>query len=131
MLLNCGVGEDSLESLGLQGDPTCQPERKSVLNTHRKDWCWSRNFHNLATWSEELTHWKRPWSWERLKAGGERDRGWDGWMASLTQRTWVWASSRSWWRTREAWHAVVHGVAESDTTECSNLKHCFKAFKIL
>ena len=50
----------------------------------------------LATWCEGLTHLKRPWSWERLKAGGEGDdRGWDGWMASLTQRTWVWASSRS------------------------------------
>ena len=48
---------------------------------------------SLATWCEELTHWKRPWWWERLKVGGEGDnRGWDGWMASLTQWTWVW-----WW----------------------------------
>ena len=40
------------------------------------------------------------WCWERLKAGGEVDtRGWDGWMASLTRWTWVWASSESWWRT--------------------------------
>ena len=47
-----------------------------------------------------LTHWKRPWCWEILKAGGEGDdRGWDGWMASLTPWTWVWASSRSWWWT--------------------------------
>ena len=44
--------------------------------------------------------WKRPWCWERLKAGGEGgDRGWDGWMASPTRWTWVWASSRSWWWT--------------------------------
>ena len=51
-------------------------------------------------WCEEPTHWKRPWCWERLKAGGERDdRGWHGWMASLTQWTWVWGSSRSWWWT--------------------------------
>ena len=51
----------------------------------------------LATWCKELTHWKRPWCWEGLKAGGEGDnREWDGWMASLTQRTWVWASSRRW-----------------------------------
>ena len=43
------------------------------------------------------THWKRSWCWERLKMGGEGDgRGWDGWMASLTQWTWVWASSSSW-----------------------------------
>ena len=41
--------------------------------------------------------WKKPWCWERLKAGGEgSDRGWDGWMASLTQWTWVWVSSGSW-----------------------------------
>ena len=41
---------------------------------------------------------KRPWCWEWLKAGEEGDdRGWDGWMASLTQWTWVWVSSRSWW----------------------------------
>ena len=55
-----------------------------------------------ATWYEELTHWKRPWCWERLKAGGEGDnRGWDGWMASLTRWTWVWASSERWWWTRK------------------------------
>ena len=54
----------------------------------------------LATWYEELTHWKRPWCWARLKAGGEGDhRGWDGWMASLTQWTGVWVSSGSWWWT--------------------------------
>ena len=48
----------------------------------------------LATWCEELTHWKRSWCWESLKIGGEGDnRGWDGWMASLIWWTWVWASS--------------------------------------
>ena len=53
----------------------------------------SDNPNILATWCEELTHGKRPWCWERLKAGGEGgDRGWDGWMASLTWWTWVWAS---------------------------------------
>ena len=67
---------------------------------HWKDWCWSWNSNTLATWYEELTHWKRPWWWERLKAGGEGDdRGWDGWMASLTRWTWVWASFGSWWWT--------------------------------
>ena len=49
---------------------------------------------------EVLTHWKRPWCWEGLGAGGEGDdRGWDGWMASLTRWTWVWINSRSWWWT--------------------------------
>ena len=70
------------------------------LNIPWKDWCWSWNSNTLATWCEELTHWKRPWCWKRLKAGGEGDeRGWDVWMASPTQWTWVWASLRSWWWT--------------------------------
>jgi len=100
MLLNCVVGEDSWESLGLQGDPTSPFWRRSVLNIHWKDWCWSWNSITLATWYEELTYLKRSWCWERLKVGGEGDNsGWDGWMASLTQWTWVWASSRSWWWT--------------------------------
>ena len=59
-----------------------------------KDWCWSWNSNILATWCQELTPLKRPWCWERLKAGREGDnRGWDGWMASLTQWIWVWVSS--------------------------------------
>ena len=53
----------------------------------------------FGTSCEELTHWKRPWCWERLGAGGEGDRGWDGWMASPTQWTWVWVNSGSWWWT--------------------------------
>ena len=54
----------------------------------------------LTSWCRELTHLKRPWCWERLRAGGEGDdRGWDGWMASLTQWTWVWLGSGSWWWT--------------------------------
>ena len=90
ILLNCGVGEDSWESLGLQGDLTSQSWKKSVLNIHFKDWCWSWNSNTLATWCKELTHLKRPWCWERLKAEGEgHDRRWDGWIASLTQWTWV------------------------------------------
>ena len=53
------------------------------------------NSKTLAMWCEELTHWKRSWCWENLMAGGEGDdRGWDEWMASLTQWTWVWANSR-------------------------------------
>ena len=101
MLLNCGDREDSWESLGLQGDPTSPSWRKSVLGVHWKDWCWSWSSNILATWCEELTHLKRPWCWERLKAGGEEDdRGWGGWMASLTQWTWAWVNSRSWWWTR-------------------------------
>ena len=62
----------------------------------------AQTLNTLATWCEELTHWKRPWCWERLKVGGEGDnRGWAGWMASPTWRTWVWASFGSWWWTGE------------------------------
>ena len=54
----------------------------------------------LATWCEELTQFRSPWFCERLRAGGEGDkRGWDGWMASPTQWTWVWVDSGSWWWT--------------------------------
>ena len=72
----------------------------SVLGVHWKDWCWSWNSSTLATWYEGLTHLRRPWCWERLRAGGEGDnRGWDGWMAPPTQWTWVWVNSGSWWWT--------------------------------
>ena len=72
-------------------------QRRSVLGVHWKEWCWSWNSNTLATWCEELTQWKRPRCWERLRAGGEGDdRGWDGWMTSLTRWTWVWVDSGSW-----------------------------------
>ena len=113
-----GVWEDSWESLGLQGDPTSPFWRRSVLNVHWKDWCWSWNSNTLVTWCEELTHLKRSWCWERLRVGGEGDgRGWDGWMASLTQRTSVWVDSGCWW-----WQGGLDcysswGHKESDMTE--------------
>ena len=68
------------------------PEYSLMIFIH--DWCWSSK--TLATWCEDLTHWKRPWCWKRLKeAGGEGDdRGWDGWRASPTQWTRVWENSR-------------------------------------
>ena len=54
----------------------------------------------LRTWCKKLIHWKRPWCWERLRAGGEGDdRGWDGWMGSPMRWTQVWVSSGSWWCT--------------------------------
>ena len=85
------VLEKSLESpLDCKEIQPVHPKGKSVPNIHWKDWCWSWSLNTLATWCEELTHLKRPCCWERLKAGGEGDdRGWDGWMASPTQWTWV------------------------------------------
>ena len=83
---------------------------KEIQPVHLKgDWSWvligrtdveAETPNTWATRCEELTHLKRPWCWESLRAGGEGDdRGWDGWMASLTQRTWVWVNSGSWWWT--------------------------------
>ena len=102
MLLNCGVGKDSWVSW------TARRSNQSILKEISSEysldihfsWWWSWNSSTLATWCEELTHWKRPWCWERLKAGGEgENRGWDGWMASPSHWTWVWVDSGSWWWT--------------------------------
>ena len=121
MLLNCGVGEDSWESLGLQGDPTSPFWRRSALGFLWKDWCWSWNSITLATSFEELTHWKRLWCWEGLGAGEEGDdRGWDVWMASLTRWTWIWVNSGSWWWTGRPGVLDSWGRKESDTTERLN-----------
>ena len=69
-----------------------------MLNTNEGNVVLKLQLQYFGHLCEELTHWKRPWCWERLKAGGEGDdRGWDGWMASPTWQTWVWASSGSWW----------------------------------
>ena len=90
-----------------------------------------------ATSCEELTHWKRLWCWEGLGARGEGiDRGWDGWMASLTQWTWVWVNSMSWWWTGRP--GVLHfmgsqrvgddWVTELNWTDEENLKESTKTF---
>ena len=100
MLLNCGDGEDSWESLGLQGDPTSQSARKSNPNIHWKDWCWSWSSNTLAIWCKELTHWKRKdpdagKDW-RQEEGMTEDRmvRWHHWL-----KGWFWAGSGRWWRT--------------------------------
>ena len=71
-----------------------------MLDIHENKNLKPYNSSTLATSCEELTHWKKLWCWEGLGAGGEGDdRGWDGWMASLTRWTWVWVNSGSWWWT--------------------------------
>ena len=96
----------------------------------------SWNSNTVTAWCKELTHWKRPWCWERLKAWGEGDdRGWDGWMASLTRWSWVWINSRSWWRTGKpgmlqsmGWQRIGHNWATElnwtliDTILCNQIK---------
>ena len=100
MLLNCGVG-------GLLRVPwTARRSNQSILKEIRSEYPLEGlmlklklQYFGHLMW-KELTHWKRPWCWERLTAGGEGDdRGWGGWMASLTQWTWVWVNFGSWWWT--------------------------------
>ena len=99
MVLNCGVGEDSWESLELQGDPVNPKGNQSWIFIGRTD----AEAEAPVFWPPDMKNWltgKDTDSWERLKVSGKgNDRGWDGWMASLTQYTWVWASSGSWWWT--------------------------------
>ena len=77
-------------------------------------------------WPKELTHLKRPWCWEGLGAGPEGDdRGWDGWMASLTLWTWVWVDSGSWWWTGRPgvlWFIGSQSVRHDSVTELTELK---------
>ena len=86
---------------------------------HWKDSCWNWNSNTLVTWCKEWTNWKRPWCWERLKAGGEGDdRKWDSWMASPTQWTWFWANSGSWWWTEKP--GVLRFMGSQSRTQLSN-----------
>ena len=87
-----------------------------------------------ATWCEKLTHMKRSWCWERLRVGKGDNKGWDGWMGSLTQWTWVWVDSGSWWWTGRPgvlWfmgsQRVGHNWAtELNWTECQTCSNSFK-----
>ena len=84
-------------------------KKTTVLNIQWKDWCWSWSSNTLATWCKEPTHWKGPWCWERLKAGGE---------ASTTWWTWVWASPGSWWQTRKP--GVLQSMGSQSQTGLSD-----------
>ena len=77
-------------------------------------------FGHLMPLEEEPTHWKIPWCWGRLRVGGEGgNRGWDGWMVSPTQWTWVWANSGRQWRTGKS---GVYGVAKTQLSDWTTTK---------
>ena len=114
MLLKCGVGEDSFESLGLQGQSILKEISLEYsleglvlkLKLHYFGRLMWRNDSLEKTLMLGKTEGRRRKGWQR---------GWDGWMASPTWWTWVWESSRSWWMDKETWHTSVHGVAKSPT----------------
>ena len=99
MFSNSDAG-DSRESLGEQGNQTSQSWRKSTLNIHWKDWCWSWNSKTLATWCKELIHWKRLWCWERLRVEekGVIEDEMAGWHHELNGHEFEQTLGR-WWRT--------------------------------
>ena len=107
---NHHAGEDWWESLG-QKDQTSQSLGKSTLNTRWKYWCWIWNSSILVIWCEQLTQWKSPWCWERLRAEEEGIRRWDGWMPSPMQWTWTWANFGRWWVTEKT--GVLQRVAKN------------------
>ena len=116
MLSKCSAREDSWKSLGQQGDQNSQSKRKWTLNIHWKDWCWSWNSNNLATWCKEPTHWKRPRCW---KDWGQEEKGATedkmvGWYHRLNEHEFEQALGDT-ERQGSPDSASVHAVTKSQT----------------
>ena len=129
MLLNCGVGEHSWESLVLQGDPTSESWRKSVLNIHWKDWCWNWNSNLWPSNVESWLIWKDPDAgkdWRREEKGITEDKI-VGWHHRLNGYEFEWTL-----RAGDGQGGLVccspWGHKELDTTEQLNWTEFFKMY---
>ena len=112
MLVNCGAREDSWESLGLQRDRSVSLEGNQSKYSLEGLKLKLQYFGHLMQRTDSL---RRSWCWEKLRARGEGDdRGWCGWIASLTQWTWVYTDLET-VMDRQAWCAAVHGVTKNQT----------------
>ena len=115
------------ESLGLPGDPTSPKGDQSWVFIGRTD----DEAETPILWPPHVKSWLigRPWCWEGLGAGGEEDdRGWAGWMGSLTRWTWVWVNSGSWWWTGRPgvlWFMGLQRVGHNWATELNSLRYMF------
>ena len=119
MLLNCGVGEDSWESLEQQGDPTSPSWSRSVLSVHRKDWLLKLKLQYFGHLMWRTISSEKTLMLGKIEGGRRRgETGWDGWMASPTHWTWVWVGSGSWWCTGTP--NLLQSMVSKSRTQLSN-----------
>ena len=108
--LECPLDSKEIKSVNLEGN---QPW--ILIGRVGRNWCWSSSI--LVIWCEDPTHWKSPWCWGKLRAEREEGvRGWNGWVASPMQWTWIWTNFRRWWGTGSLACYCLWGRKESDMT---------------